>query len=65
MEAITELLQQHGCSQDLLGVVLASTNDALSTMTLAYCEGRSGDLQKGGPCQRRSLFFSDLQRYDR
>ena len=51
LEAITESPQQYGCSQDLLGVVPASTNDALSTARLALHEGRRGELWEGGPCQ--------------
>ena len=52
--------QQHSCSQDLLGVIPASTNDALSTVRLALREGRRGELREEGSCQGPSLSLSYL-----
>ena len=50
--------QQPDCSQELLGVVPAPTDDAISTAGLAPREGRTGKLQGGGSCQGPSLSFS-------
>ena len=49
--AMTESPQQPGCLQNLLGVLLASTNDAGSTAELPPREGRTGEFRGGGPCQ--------------
>ena len=57
IEAITESPQQHCCSQDLLGVVPASTNDALSTARLALAKGGEGELQEGGPARALLYLF--------
>ena len=46
IEAITESPQQQVCSHDLLGVILASTNDALSTARLALAKGGDGNCRK-------------------
>ena len=51
--------QQPDGSQELLGVVLAPTDDAVSTAGLAPREGRTGELRGGGPCQGPSLSLSD------
>ena len=48
-----------------VGVIPASTNDALSTARLALCEGRRGELQEGGPCHKLYLSFSYLRRLAR
>ena len=42
--------------QEILGVVPAPTNnDVVNTAGLAPCDGSSGELRGGGPCQRSSL----------
>ena len=50
--------QQPDCSQELLGVVPAPTDDATSTAGLAPREGRTGELRGGGSCQGPSLSLS-------
>ena len=40
------------------GVILASTNDALSTARLALHEGRREELREGSPCQGPYLFLT-------
>ena len=43
-EAMNSSHQRPDCSQELLGVVLAPTDDAVSTVRLAPREGRTGEL---------------------
>ena len=57
--AMTELSQQPGCSKNLLGVIPPPTNDASSTAELPPCEGRTGELRGGGPCQGPGLSLAD------
>ena len=57
--AMTESPQQFGCSQNLLGVLPAPTNDAGSTAELSPREGRTGELLGGCPCQGPCLFLAD------
>ena len=42
-------LQAINCSQELLGIVPAPIDDAVSTVGLAPHEGRIGELRGGGP----------------
>ena len=44
---------------NLLGVVLAPTNDAGSTAELLPREGKTVELQRGGPCKEPCLPFAD------
>ena len=64
-DAITKMPQQYACSQDLLGIVPASSNDALSTARLTLSKGRRKELCEGGACQGPSLSLSDLRRFNR
>ena len=50
--------QQQDCSQELLGVVPAPTDDAISTVGLAPHEGSTEELRGGGSCQGPSFSFS-------
>ena len=57
---ITESPQlKPGCSQNVLGVVLAPTVNAGSTAELPPREGRTGELQGGGPCQGPCVPLTD------
>ena len=56
---MTESSQEPGCSQNLLGVLPAPTIDAGSTAELPPCEGRTGELQKGGFCHGPCLSLAD------
>ena len=44
LESMNISPQQPDCSQELLGVVAAPTDDAISTVGLAPHEGRTGEL---------------------
>ena len=57
--AMTESLQQPGCSQNLQGVILAPTNDADSMEIQAHLKCRTGELREGDPFQGPPLFHSD------
>ena len=58
--AITESSpQQPGCSQNLLGIIPAPTNDVGSTAKPPIREGRTGELEEGGLCQEPCLFLAD------
>ena len=59
LEAMNLSPQQPDGSQELLGVVPALIDDAVSTAGLAPREGRSGERQGGGSCQGPSLSFSN------
>ena len=61
LETMNLSSQQPDCSQELLGVIPAPTNDAISTAGLAPCEGRTGELRGGGSCQGSSLSFSHME----
>ena len=60
LEAMNSSPQRPNCSQELLGLVLAPTDNAVSTAGLAPREGRTGEQQGGVPCQGPSL--SDVVR---
>ena len=49
--AMTESPQQPDCSQNLLGIILAPTNDTGSTAELPPRKGRTGELWGEGPCK--------------
>ena len=55
--------QQPGCSQNLLGVVPAPTNDAGSSAELPPREGRTEELREGGPCHGPRLVYLSLMCY--
>ena len=57
---MTESPQQPSCSQKLLGVLPAPTNDVGSTTELPPREGRTGELRGGGPCQGPCLSLADV-----
>ena len=59
IEAMNSSPQQPDGSQELLGVVTAPTDNAVSMAGLALHKGRTGELRGGGPCQGPSLSFSD------
>ena len=58
LEDMNSSSQQPDGSQELLGVVLAPTYNAVSMAGLAPREGRTGELRGGGPCQGPSLSLS-------
>ena len=58
--AMTELSPQpSSCSQSLLGVILAPTKYVGSTVDLPPREGRTGEVQGGGPCQGPCVSLPD------
>ena len=59
VEAMNSSPQQLDGSQGLLSVVPAPTDDAVRTVGLAPCKGRTRELRGGGPCQGPSLSISD------
>ena len=64
LEAMNLSSQQPDCLQELLGVIPAPTKDAVSTTGLAPHEGRTGELQGGGPCQGPSHSLSNATKHN-
>ena len=56
---MTESPQQPGCSQNLLGVVLARTNDAGGMAEVPSHKGRTRELLGGGLCLGPCLSLAD------
>ena len=62
LEAMNSSPQQPDGSQELLGVVPAPTDNAVSTAGLASREGKTRELRVGGPYQGPSLSFPEASR---